>query len=59
MVRVVPRVLDGDIPKEKAIRPQDVVRPGLHLPSSPKHSPRPPIPTPPEFPWKEMLVHVL
>ena len=36
MVRVVPGVLDGDIPEDTAVRPQDVIRPEPHLLSETK-----------------------
>ena len=59
MVRVMPRVLDGDIPEKTAVRPQDVVRLGPHLPSVLKYPPRPPIPTPPDLLRQEVFRHVL
>ena len=55
MVRVVPRVPDGNISEDTAVRPQDVVRPGPHFPSVPKHPPYPLIPTPPALSWKEVF----
>ena len=39
MVRVVPRVPDCDAPEKIAVCPQDVVRPGPHLPSFSEHPP--------------------
>ena len=54
MVRVLPRVPDGDIPEETAVRPQDVIRPGPHLPSLSDHPPRPPVPTPSGLLWQEV-----
>ena len=59
MVRVVPRVLDCDVPEKTAVRPQDVVRPGPHLPSFSKHPPHPMIPTPPALSRQEVFRHVL
>ena len=42
----MPGVLDGYIPEETAIRPQNVIHLGPNLPPLPDHYPRPPVPTP-------------
>ena len=47
----MPGVPDGHISKETSIRPQNVFRPGLHLPSLPYHASRPPI----LAPWSPVL----
>ena len=39
MVRVVPRVLDGNVPEETAVFPQDVIRPGPPAQLGPLHGP--------------------
>ena len=44
VVRDVLGVLDGDVLKQKAVRSQEVVHIGLHLPPLSAHDPRPPVP---------------
>ena len=58
MVWVVPRVPDGDVSKETAIRPQDIVRPGPHLPPLSYTNPCPPVPSPWSPTWLEVRRHI-
>ena len=41
MIRVVPGVQDGHVPKDTTVRLQDIVRPVPHLHPHPEHAPHP------------------
>ena len=59
LIQVVTGVLDGHVPEETAVRPQDGVRPGLHLPPHPDHGPHSPVVGPGASEWKKVHQHVL
>ena len=51
--------LDGHVPEETAVSPQDVVRPGPYCLPPSHHGPRPPFSSPLPLPRKEVRHHVL
>ena len=59
LVRVVPRVPDGDVPKKMAVRSQKLICPGPHLLPLTTHNPRPLVPRPGFAAQEKVRGHIL
>ena len=59
MIKVVPVVMDRNVPEEMVVRPQDVFHPGLYLPTHPEHTTLLPALTLMASEWQEVRLRVL